>query len=527
MPGALAHPVGFPHVNHMISCAESLIEKTKARWIISPPVLYLLEQVFKMEHFPSLHMRQRLAADLNVSARQVQVWFQNRRQRDRNLLRTAEQQGASANKDGEGVPPEGSLHGVDDEPMLLPLPRNDWPEPPATLGYGRADDGLRSVSPSPASIDAPIHEGRNGGASCSSASSPPMSPSNHDDNKATESTMHAPLATAAAPAVTRTMTGESIDHMQQTPLDGAPFGNLHLSAAAALPNVSEYLRHMERHQRAYANHTAIRAGHRDSLLAQDPAQASVAPATDKPPWCQAPHPTPHQVFTPSVPAPPPPGNHHGVYGAFDPGFSQGLASFWPNMPARDAPAPGQLASFPPLAVPRVPTAETPAPTDSIKEAGLAAAQSAAGALPIAHGMPLRTPPNNSGFGVCAAVPSHLMANGAASSLLEPSIAAALSQPGIAAALSSQPGIAAALSSQDGMLPGLPAPAGAPGAPGALPTQVSSDALSLKGGVKCSLHRKPFLSAMTPKPFLLFLQTWMASRPPQTSDQSFPKIRWSI
>ena len=56
-----------PHVS------DNEQDKTKARWIISPPALYLLEQVFKMEHFPSLHMRQRLAADLHVSARQVQT----------------------------------------------------------------------------------------------------------------------------------------------------------------------------------------------------------------------------------------------------------------------------------------------------------------------------------------------------------------------------------------------------------------------------------------------------------------------
>jgi hypothetical protein len=43
----------------------------QSRWVITSPALYLLEQVYKMERFPSLRMRQRLAADLNVSARQV------------------------------------------------------------------------------------------------------------------------------------------------------------------------------------------------------------------------------------------------------------------------------------------------------------------------------------------------------------------------------------------------------------------------------------------------------------------------
>ena len=59
-----------PHTAR-VAARESFDGDAKARWLISPPALYLLEQVFKMEHFPSLHMRQRLAADLNVSARQV------------------------------------------------------------------------------------------------------------------------------------------------------------------------------------------------------------------------------------------------------------------------------------------------------------------------------------------------------------------------------------------------------------------------------------------------------------------------
>ena len=46
---------------------------TKApRWNINRSALYVLEQVFALEKFPSHHMRQRLAADLGVTARQVQ-----------------------------------------------------------------------------------------------------------------------------------------------------------------------------------------------------------------------------------------------------------------------------------------------------------------------------------------------------------------------------------------------------------------------------------------------------------------------
>jgi len=42
----------------------------------------VLEAVYAMRTLPDSHLRKRLAAYLNVSARQIQVWFQNRRQRE-------------------------------------------------------------------------------------------------------------------------------------------------------------------------------------------------------------------------------------------------------------------------------------------------------------------------------------------------------------------------------------------------------------------------------------------------------------
>ena len=49
------------------------------RWKIPPTALQMLEQVFKVDKFPSVETRKNLAANLKVSPRQVQVWFQNRR----------------------------------------------------------------------------------------------------------------------------------------------------------------------------------------------------------------------------------------------------------------------------------------------------------------------------------------------------------------------------------------------------------------------------------------------------------------
>ena len=51
--------------------SPQLLSGISGRWIISSSALYLLEQMYEIENDPPLHMRQRLAADLEVSQRQV------------------------------------------------------------------------------------------------------------------------------------------------------------------------------------------------------------------------------------------------------------------------------------------------------------------------------------------------------------------------------------------------------------------------------------------------------------------------
>lgn len=51
------------------------------RWNIPKAALQTLEEVFKSDKFPSVETRKNLASDLHVTPRQVQVWFQNKRQR--------------------------------------------------------------------------------------------------------------------------------------------------------------------------------------------------------------------------------------------------------------------------------------------------------------------------------------------------------------------------------------------------------------------------------------------------------------
>ena len=63
-------------------------DKSKmSRWQIGNGSLSVLEQVYSLDPFPGLDARRELAKQLNVSPRQVQVWFQNKRQRERKISR--------------------------------------------------------------------------------------------------------------------------------------------------------------------------------------------------------------------------------------------------------------------------------------------------------------------------------------------------------------------------------------------------------------------------------------------------------
>jgi len=52
-------------------------------WRIPRPVKNLLEEVYDFERHPSSELRRRLAVDCGVTPRQIQLWFQNRRYREK------------------------------------------------------------------------------------------------------------------------------------------------------------------------------------------------------------------------------------------------------------------------------------------------------------------------------------------------------------------------------------------------------------------------------------------------------------
>ena len=54
-----------------------------ARWRIDGAQKHLLEEVFNEKRFPDPELKKRLASQLDVDPRRIQVWFQNRRQREK------------------------------------------------------------------------------------------------------------------------------------------------------------------------------------------------------------------------------------------------------------------------------------------------------------------------------------------------------------------------------------------------------------------------------------------------------------
>ena len=59
-------------------------EDASGRWVLEPEDVLLLERVFALEKCPGRELRMQLAQRLHVKPRQVQVWFQNKRQRTKN-----------------------------------------------------------------------------------------------------------------------------------------------------------------------------------------------------------------------------------------------------------------------------------------------------------------------------------------------------------------------------------------------------------------------------------------------------------
>lgn len=118
------------------------------RWNVDGDTLSILEQVYAVEPFPGIATREALAQKLEVSGRQIQVWFQNRRQRERKKIKGS---GSGASLDDAhdlGGLSHGDIAAGDAEAMPpSSLPYNHpsrWPDEPGGLRWPD-EPGLRSL----------------------------------------------------------------------------------------------------------------------------------------------------------------------------------------------------------------------------------------------------------------------------------------------------------------------------------------------------------------------------------------------
>jgi len=108
---------------------HAISKPRRPRWTPTEDAKALLEKVFSADSFPTFAVRSQLAQQLSIDSRQVQIWFQNRRQRER--LKTGSNASALTEMDEEDDSPTGLQVVVPPRAALLDS-LNDG-EPPSGL----------------------------------------------------------------------------------------------------------------------------------------------------------------------------------------------------------------------------------------------------------------------------------------------------------------------------------------------------------------------------------------------------------
>ncbi|GAM20270.1 hypothetical protein SAMD00019534_034450 [Acytostelium subglobosum LB1] len=146
-------------LNNAPSCSSSSSAYKKKRQRTSPEQLAILEQIFETDKMPSQQIRMRLANQLGMSSRRVQIWFQNKRAKvKRGIFTKGDDDESMLDDEEDDDDNDGSLLTIDENagistPTLGSQPAHSsytpfhMTPPPSQLS-GELDNIVPSISPS-------------------------------------------------------------------------------------------------------------------------------------------------------------------------------------------------------------------------------------------------------------------------------------------------------------------------------------------------------------------------------------------
>jgi len=119
--------------------------EVRRRWSPSEAEKHMLEMSYNKDAFPSAVMRAELARCLSIEPRQVQVWFQNRRQKERAKTNNQEKQSPKPDKSVADIlrPSNSASKGIGMQMPPPPAPQSP-PSLLSSVGVGHMSEVLRS-----------------------------------------------------------------------------------------------------------------------------------------------------------------------------------------------------------------------------------------------------------------------------------------------------------------------------------------------------------------------------------------------
>ncbi|XP_066214346.1 intestine-specific homeobox isoform X1 [Saccopteryx leptura] len=115
--------------------------KRRVRTTFTTEQLHELEKIFHFTHYPDIHIRNQLAARINLPEARVQVWFQNQRAKWRKLEKTGSLGTPQQPSEASSVP----ATDLDVTGPLPPPPALPRLAPPTRCYYPRAQGQLASA----------------------------------------------------------------------------------------------------------------------------------------------------------------------------------------------------------------------------------------------------------------------------------------------------------------------------------------------------------------------------------------------